>query len=59
MQEIITGIRVQCLTNFAKFTFACKFETFKSLYSYAPLILDESSKCKKWSAACKINLHIP
>ena len=46
MQEIITGLRVQCLTNWAKLAFACKSETFRSLSSYALLILTKSSKSK-------------
>ena len=50
---IITGLRVQCLTNWAKMIFACKSKTFRSLYNYALLILGESSKCKSWSAAWK------
>ena len=49
MQEIITGLRVQCLTHRAKLTFACKSETFRSLYSHDLLILTKSSSPKiKW-----------
>ena len=44
MQEIITGLGVQCLTKWAKQAFACRSETFRSLYSHALLILTESSK---------------
>ena len=47
----ITGLRFQCLINWASLAFACKSETFRSLYGYALLILGESSKCKRWSAA--------
>ena len=54
MQKIITGLGVQCLTNWAKLAFACKSETFRSLNSYGLFILRESSKCKRWSAAWKI-----
>ena len=46
MQEIIAGLRVHCLTQRAKLTFACKSETFRSLYSHALLILTKSSKSK-------------
>ena len=46
MQEIITGLRVQCLTNWANQAFACKSETFRSLYSHGLLILTKSSKSK-------------
>ena len=46
MQEIITGLRVQCLTNCAKLAFACKTEAFRSLYIHALLILTKSSKSK-------------
>ena len=45
MQEIITGWRVQCLTNWAKLAFACKSETVRPLHSYALLVLGLSSKC--------------
>ena len=46
MQETITGLGVQCLTKWAKQAFACKSETFRSLYSHALLILTKSSKSK-------------
>ena len=46
MQEIITGLRVQCLTNWAKLAFACKSKTFRSWYSHTLLIPTESSKSK-------------
>ena len=46
MQEIITDLRVYCLTNWANWAFACKSETFISLYSHALLILTKSSKSK-------------
>ena len=46
IKEIITGLRVQCLTNSAKLAFTCKFETFRPLYNHASLILTKSSKSK-------------
>ena len=42
MQEIITSLGVQCLTIWAKLTFACKSKTFRSLYSHALLIIAKS-----------------
>ena len=50
---------VQCLTNWAKLAFACESETFSFLYSYALLILGESSTCKRWSAAWKKQFKDP
>ena len=47
MHDTTTGLRVQCLTNPAKLAFACKSETFRSLYSYILLILTKPSKSKK------------
>ena len=44
MQEISTGLGVQCLTIWAKLTFACKSKTFRSLYSHALLIIAKSSQ---------------
>ena len=44
MQEIITSLKVQYLINWAKLIFGCKSETFRFLYSYAVLLLGESSK---------------
>ena len=41
MQEIITGFEIHCLTNWAKLVFTFKSETFRTLHSYAALILDE------------------
>ena len=35
MQQITTGLRVQCLTISAKLTFACKSEIFRSSHSHA------------------------
>ena len=46
MQETITGLRVQCLTNWANQAFACKSEIFRSLCNHAILILTKSSKSK-------------
>ena len=46
MQEIITGLGVQCLTIWVKLACACKSKAFKSLYSHALLILTKSSKSK-------------
>ena len=46
MQEIITGLGVQSLTNWAKLAFVCKSETFRYFYSHALLILVKSSKSK-------------
>ena len=44
MKEIIiTGLRVQCLTNSVKSAFACKSETFGSLYGHALLIQVQKS----------------
>ena len=42
MQEIITGLGVQCQTKWAKQVFACKSKTFRSLYSHALLIIAKS-----------------
>ena len=44
MLQIITGLGVQCLTIWAKLTFACKSKTFRSLYSHALLIIAKSSQ---------------
>ena len=46
MQEITTGLGVQCLTKWAKQAFACKSQTFRSLYNHALLMLTKSSKSK-------------
>ena len=46
MQDIITGLRVQSLTNWAKQAFTFKSESFKSLYIHALLILTKPSKSK-------------
>ena len=46
MQEIITGLGVQCLTNWAKLAFAYKSEFFRSLYSHDLLIPTKASKSK-------------
>ena len=42
VQEIITGLGVQCLTKSAKKAFTCKSKTFRSLYSHALLIIAKS-----------------
>ena len=55
MQEIITGSRVQCLTNWAELAFACKAETFRSVHSHALLIVTKSSKSKITWCDCDNN----